>query len=665
MREALLLLLPLGLALAPHAVQATDGPSRAEAHASKRARPAQVWNLLAPEDSTGVQSEEQVRARVENLLRRGAREEAVALLERRRESRGLEPGLVRHLARLYQDLERFEDLERLMAERVAEQGDAPEMADLRLLAEAYLAQDRPGEARRALQRILDQDPTDPTAMRLVANVLRHHGRIDDAIEVLVEGRGRLGDPYEFAQHLGTLYAEVGRWGEATREFLRVIVMSPLNVGLMRAQILEMADEPAALESVHEVAEEVFAQHPHVHQVALVLAELRQRSGDPGGAWELLRPLMGDPELLQEIIQMAMAGLADSRLPGADPERSLSTLRLSARVLQGLLYDQGLPQSLEPRAYDTLNRTLLAILENEHFATLPPAEHLEVLEEARKTIVEMGDRFPNSRLTAAALLRLGAIYVDTLHRPEDAIELYQLLQMSPNAPREQVHLARVGLGRAYIASGDTVSGRALFTAMGKDPGFRNGQGRAHYYLGTLDFMAGEFKTAQDRLASVALDAPTAEYTNDALDLALILAEQNLSPDPDVPALRNYGRALYFRATFEPDSLMAELTRVSESRPSTLRDRARLDMARLLIEGGDDTAALIQLSAIAEQSPGGRYTAPALDLKGEVLLRQGDEAGARVAFETILVEHEDYVFADGVRDKMRTLHSDEDEDQGDLP
>jgi len=625
--------------------------------------PAQAWDMVTDADSTQVLPEEVVRRRVEMLLRNGRREEAVELLESRQARQELEPSLRRRLARLYDQLSRFEDLEALLEPTLEGPGE-PTLADLRMLAEARLALDKDEAADAVLDRILARDREDPGLLRLAATMLGHADREGDAIALLEEGRQRLRMPLEFSQQLGSLHAERGAWADAVREYLNVIVMNPLNVSLIRGQILDLVDGAGSIGPILEEAEAHVSRHATVPQLGLVLAELRQRNGDPEGAWEVLAPLVGDETFLQDLLQMAMAGLADSRLPDADPEETLSSLQLSARVLRGLLTHEALPGSLAPRIYDALSRTLLAILSNRAFEGLSGEERLAVLEESRRSVISMHRRFPTHQLTASALLRLAGIYVDSLHRAEEAIDLYRRLQMDPNAPRDQVRLARVGLGRAYVAAGDTAAARELFTDMGRDRSFEEGQARAHYHLGLLDFMGGHFQTAQERFSSVALDAPTAEFTNDSLDLAMLLAEQRMTGAPDEAGLSRYGRALYHRATFQPDSLEVELRALTGSDTAGLSQRAHLDLARHYRDAGRPTDALRVLEDLVRNSAFSRYAAAGLDLKGELLEERGDVVGAREAYTAVLLEHENYVYIDSVRDKLRQLPGDA-EAEGDLP
>jgi len=625
---------------------------------------AQVLPLPSQPDSTQVLPEDIARRRVEALLRSGRQEEAVNFLEQLGAAQGLEPSLQRRLARIYRDLGRYADLERLLLEQRASGDPAVfDLGALRMLAEARYALDRPDEARAVLDEIVATDPKDPSVLRLVSNVLTQNGRLEEAIQLLLDGRARMGQPAEFAQHLGSLYSQLGRSGDAAREYLVVISQSPMNLTLMRGQILELAEDENDLGVILGHARKTAADYPQIPQLQLVLAELLQHAGSTDDAWMILRPLVVEPELLQDLIQMSMAGLADSRLPAVSPARSLSKLQLSARVLQGVLISGNLPPSMETRVYETLNRTLLAMLENPHFTVLPPEERGEMLDEARLAIVEMGRRYPNNAVTASALLRLANIYVEALHRPKDAIELYQRLYMSPNAPREQLQMARVGLARSYIAAGDTTRARDLFTEMGKDRAFSEGQGRAHYHLGLLDFMGGHFETAQQRLSSVALEAPTAEYTNDALDLALLLAEQLLSSGGgDAEGLGRYGRALYYRAVYDVERMRDELQQLSQSGSPSLQHRSLLDLARHHREEFRPELALAQLERL-DQLGGGRYAGESLELRGDLLSYLGRGVEAQGIYERILLDHEGYVMIDGVREKIRALKSQA--DLGDLP
>ncbi|HKK71632.1 MAG TPA: tetratricopeptide repeat protein, partial [Candidatus Krumholzibacteria bacterium] len=460
------------------------------ASASPPTESAQRLQVPVPQAQDGARAEvEAVRRRVEVLARSGRVGQAIELLELREDERGeLESSLSRRLARLYRDTGRWEDLAALLLRGVDGEENDLDIGQSRLLAEARYELGRTAEARATLDRLIDRNPGDTSLRRMVANVLGQRGRRAEAIEVLVEGRRISGDPLDFAQLLARFHAQLGQMPDAVREYCKVIVASPLNVSLVRGQILELAsDAPQQVGTMLEVARAMAARHRDVPQIGIVVAELEMRAGDPDAAWNTLARLVGEPELTQEMLRLALAGLADSRLPDTDPDRVLPRLRLSARVARAMLANESVPASLEPRVYDTLVRSLLAMLENDAFGRLDRDAQFDILDETRRSIVEMQERFAGNRLTASALLRLAGVYVDALHEPEPAIELYELLSVNTSSSREEVNLARLGLARAHVAEGDTATAREMFESIGQDMDFVEGQGRAQYHLGMIDFM----------------------------------------------------------------------------------------------------------------------------------------------------------------------------------
>lgn len=619
-------------------------------------------------DSATPVDDEMMRRRVELLVRSGRLEEAIEMLEARRAGAGLDQNLERRLARLYRDAERWNDLDALITSSLSDDDDESELdiGQLRLLAEARYELGREREARAVLDGILARNPQDPALARLVASVLSQRGRPQEAIDVLQKARQRLGMPLEFAQLLGSLHSEAGDVVAATREYCLVIVSSPLNVSLMRGQVLELAEtHPESMNAMLEIAEEVVSEYPGIAQLKIIVAELQLRRGDDQLAWRTLAPLLNEPQLEQEMLRLALAGLADSRLPGADPESTLRRLRLSARLSRGLLANEMLPTALETRVTDTMVRSLLAMLENEAFAGLPEAERLEVLDDTRSGILDMQDRFAGNELTGAAMLRLAGAYVDGLHRPQAAIELYERLALSPNSTREHAKLARLGLGRSYVAAGDTARAREVFYQAGQDMEYVPGQGRAQFHLGMIDFMGGAFTTAADRFEAVAMEQPLADYTNDALDLALVLAEFEMGGDEDDTPLRAYGRALYLRAVHEPVQLTSTLESIAEGVASPVRDRARLDLARLARERGQLERAAGWARRVGAESEISRYAGTALDLEGELLEELGRTEEALAVYERLLLDHERYVMVDRIRDRVRELRQNVTPDEGELP
>jgi tetratricopeptide (TPR) repeat protein len=434
---------------------------------------------------------------------------------------------------------------------------------------------------------------------------------------------------------------------------------------MRGQIVQIVQtSPDAGPEILSAAREVQANWPHVPQLGILVAEIAVAQGLEDEAWSELRSILADPDLSQDLLRIAIAGLADSRLPDAPPKDSLRRLRLSVRISRGLLGNEVLPSSLEPRAHDTLVRSMLGVLDNQAFADLDESERADWLEDSRLAVLEMNDRYPGNRMAATAMLRLAEVYSDALGEPEKAIELFDAVAQDPSASLEHIQIARIGRARSYVVAGDTLRARQEFTRIGDEGSDPESQSRAHYHLGLLDFMGGEVDSAYDRFRAVARRAPRADYANDALDMAILLAEEDMRDQPDEDALRQYGVMLYQRATHQREAVRVTLTEIASGDPSPVRERSRMNLASLYDSMGDAEEALRWADRVIEEADQPRLVAEALDFRGGVLLELGRISAARESWERVLLEHEDYVMADRVRDQLAALRSD-DQSEGEVP
>jgi tetratricopeptide (TPR) repeat protein len=610
--------------------------------------------------------EEALRRRIEALSRSGRGDEAIAILEARREEGTLSVPLARRLVRLYRDAGRWGDIEELLFELTPREEDM-DFGDLRQLAEARYRLDRRDEARRALERAIDLDPENASQVAVISNIYAQWGDYDRAIEVLLEARERIGLPTEFAQSLSRHYSRRGDPVDALREACLVVAAGPLNLAIMRGQVVQIVQEdPAPADEYLDAVRSVREAYPGVPQLAILLAEVALVVGEDELAWNELRPLVADPAMGQDLLRIAIAGLADSGLPGADPGASLRRLGLSVRICRGLLGNETLPRSLEPRAHDTLVRSMLAVLDNQAFGELAAEERGQWLEDSRLAVLEMNESYPGNRMAEAATLRLAEVYTDALGDADKAIELFDAVAQDPSASAENISLARLGLARAYVVSGDTLRAREAFARIGADQSDPAAQSRAQYHLGLLDFMGGEFEEAEDRLKAVALKSPRASFTNDALDLAILIAEENFGGAPDEDGLRMYGVMLYQRATHQRDEMQATLGEIAERDLSPVRDRARLNLAEWHEAQGEEETALYWVDRLVDDSPMSRDVPRALDLRAGVLLGLGREEQARETLERILLEYEDYVMVDRVRDRLAALRQPgEDAPEGEVP
>lgn len=66
-----------------------------------------------------------------------------------------------------------------------------------------------------------------------------------------------------------------------------------------------------------------------------------------------------------------------------------------------------------------------------------------------------------------------------------------------------------------------------------------------------------------------------------------------------------------------------------------------------------AATAQCDTIVLNHPAGRYPAAALDMKGRMLADTGRYEAAREAWQRLLIQYPNHLFAADVRDRIRSL------------
>jgi tetratricopeptide (TPR) repeat protein len=338
-------------------------------------------------------------------------------------------------------------------------------------------------------------------------------------------------------------------------------------------------------------------------------------------------------------------------------QKFATTHYLLTVLEELAQERMLESSLRTRILDILAQTSEEALASGSLAQDPVAAAARMEE----VLVQVKDGHPLSGHLYSAQIRLAHFRRDVLGQPEEAAASLERLLTDLDLPLEGVALARLTLGECYLAAGDTARGRVVLTRLGRSSRFREAAGHAHYHLARLDLAEGHWETARDRFASVAMDNPMADYANDALDLGLAIAEELDNPTGGPSMLTLYARSTYFDLTAQPDSQRVALEyylgfavkRLDLEQPQHLLERGRYELARLYWKKGLPAEALLQCDRIIMDHPGGRYPAEALALRGRILSATDDQEQAREAFERLLLQYPDYLFADDIRDQLRRL------------
>ncbi|MFH1845888.1 MAG: tetratricopeptide repeat protein [bacterium] len=527
---------------------------------------------------------------------------------------------------------------------------------LRKLAVSNMALDNPAAAAQALNQFVQASPDRQSTVLVAVELWQTHGYPEQALAMCDSARRELDDPRFLARPRAACLLELGRFTDGVDELIAELRDNELNLPLIRIELLE------------RILREDMAE--------TVIARLRERADEAdAGPGELVLAASlallweGGPEAVALVEPLLREGLDDSLLLRLSATLTLEVPLLPNRQQQHAvtyflltvledMADRLAPSSeLRPHVLDVLAE----VCENSLAAGLhgtDPAGDIRRLERILE-LVKVGN--PGSPRFYSAQIHLANFTRDVLGQPAAAAARLERLLTDLDLPLAGVALARLTLGECYLAAGDTMRGRIVLTRLGRSGRFRAAAGHAHYHLARLDLAEGHWAMARDRFATVAMDNPQAAYANDALDFGLAIAEELDNPTGGPALLSQFARHIFFELTAQPDSQLAALERyvsqaasqVDLSQPQYLLEKGRFELAALYENIDRRDLAVDQYERIVLDHPDGRYPAEALFQTGR--LHELAEAWelAREAYERLLIQYPNHLFADDVRDRIRSL------------
>jgi len=526
----------------------------------------------------------------------------------------------------------------------------------RSLAASQLAVDQPDSALQSIGQFIATNPNGRSATMVGVDLLQQADRQAMAVALIDSMRIILQEDRLLGRQRAVGLLLLDRQAEAADEIATELQANPFNISLLRTELLEgpyrPADHAPFLERLVERAGEPQAQGAE----ALLAANLLVAAGETDKALKLVEPLMAGRGSITAVLQNSVLLVRELELIGDGPQLQPAVDYLLA-VLETLSGPANPDLVLRRRASDQLAQVcelaldMGALGDDPHRAADRFGELLGLVRQVN----------PSSEYLYSSQIRLAAYTRDVLHEPQVAARRLERLLLDLDLPTTGVALVRLTLGECYLAAGDTARGRVVLDNLGRDPRFRQAGGHAHYHLARLDLAQGQFGTARDRFAVVALDNPGAPYANDALDLGLAIAEEMDNPSGGPTILAAYAESVYFDLTAQPDQRLEALERFVAQVPSQLDleepqhllERGRFELALLYRENGRTDEALALLDQVVLEHPDGRYPARALEARGRILQDVGRDMEARLAWERLLAQYPGYLFIDDVRDELRTL------------
>lgn len=524
------------------------------------------------------------------------------------------------------------------------------------LMESRTALEELNAARAAADSYLVHSPNRRSAVVVSVELFLGSGHPVIALALVDSLRPELAEPRLLARQRALALLAMGEQRAAAAEVGAELEAFAYNYGLIRTALLEGPYRP----DDHQVFKDRIGQLARDPQappeLVLLAVDLALEENDDGAARDLADTLLATEAGQRALLRGAATQSLELRLMASDRQRE-ATVAYLLPVLEELVTSRGGSASSRRRAAELIPGVcgdallLRALGDDPHRAA---ARCDELLAVARREL-------PGSPRLHAARLQLALFQRDELGEAAAAARQLERMLLDLDLPTEGVALVRLTLGESYFAAGDTARGRLVLTRLGRDTAQRRAAGHAHFHLARLDLAGGHYATARDRFAACALDNPGAPYANDALELGLVVAEELENPTGGPAVLDLYAPSVYHDLTGHRqerrESLEVFVTTaaamVDLQERQNLLERGRWELAGLATAAGDTASALDQLDTITHEHAAGRYPAAALAATARLHRASGRAEMARTVLERLLAQYPDYLFADDIRDRLRSL------------
>jgi thioredoxin-like negative regulator of GroEL len=572
---------------------------------------AAVWGALvtvgpqsAVAQATDSQTTAEARtlAHVSRLERAGRLAEARSLLEDMLERY---PTSFNGLVTLRRILETLGETGGLIpfAERAVTQSGATDDLLLQVWIRALASVGRADSARAAAEGWVARAPSEPSAYIELAFAERQAGNGERAVEVLLEGRERVGDSEVFTQELAQLLMEAGRFDEAAVEWTRMLSWGQVGSAAVERSLAQLRGD--SFDAAVDALWRTLTAGAVSFTAAQAGLQLGFSLGDPERVLLLARGLVatvpGDARLalLRDFVlearnrdMLQAAGWAAARLAAESPTPG-ERLQWHAVVAE-IAYQTG----------DTATA-------RDAFEAL--AREAEVGSEAH-------------RVATRRLFSLRSA------RPEEAEAL--LREYSRLYPESEPELAQmaVELSRAYAAAGKLSAASRTLDLLPATPSDAAVAALIEEQRGRLALYAGDIETARASLA-VAVAIPGASPARRTETIALFDALSQADSAESVSIGRTFFALLRDPKAVSAESLIEEWAASPDA--GSRAKLAALTATELQEAGRPDEASALRRWLIGTY-PDAPEAAPALLNLARSAMKEDPEL-ARHYLETLVVDH----------------------------
>jgi len=551
------------------------------------------------------------------------------------------------LRRCYVQLKEYDRAMKLVNDRLLLNPQDPVL--LSSLGGLYYQKGEKSSADSIWSLAVSTQPGNANLYRLVASQMMEMRLYEEAISIYQKARTVSGQPLLFADEIAVLYGALMQYGNATREYIGILLANPQQLSYVQSRLSGFVFRPEGLEEVLGATSEVATRHSESVPLKTLLAWLYMEKKEFAAAYEEYRAIDRLTRANgQEIFNFAQR---------ASQEQVFS---IAARAFREFI-DRYPANELFPYARFGYLRALeetgkvSAAIPQEPRGKSQTARAAESQSEAATLIAQYEAiirDYPNTEVAAQALYRVGVIRHDRLFELDmarDAFERVRSLPYSPSLATE----ATIRIAEVFVQKNMLADARREYEGLRQAP-LENLRDNVSYQIGRLQYYQGEFDSARATLQPLSAN-PNKDLANDALHL-LYFVQENQSPS--VAGLKEYARADLLVRQQKYAEALELFNHVTKQYPmALLRDDALMQIGELLTILGRLDDAITTYQSVADDHTESILRDKALMALGQIFeLQKRDPQRAIGAYEQILVKFPSSVHVEEARQRIRALRGD---------
>ena len=485
------------------------------------------------------------------------------------------------------------------------------------LGRALSQLERGTEALQAWRTALEVSPLRPRLYRQISNLCAATRMTKAAIDVLIDGRKRLGQAALFSWELASLYLVEEAYGRAVDEYFEHLTTNAKRYAAVENRLVSVAADstrsPRLLQALQDRRRET-----DTAEMVLLESVCLLEAGVPEQGLELLSEMAAARQQFDPVYRYA----ARCQALGRD--------RVAAAGY--LLFVEHSESS--PHRYRALLQLAAVRGRLGEYVT------------ATAVYTRLAAEYPGRQEAEQALYELGRLQLEIQRDAERATEsLTAVLDSSPRgpwAPPALALLAECALAKDDLDRADAYLTQLLHLDAGAATAVR-------FRRAELSYFRGDFTAATTQLADLLAGDSGHEFANDALYLTLLMESASAAE----PALRAYALSQLRLRQGRPTAAHEHWQAMSKYASSDLRQRFILSQAEYHLRLGDGRRALKLYQQLIRLFPNGEHAIEAHLSGARIHEQRGRPRSALQAYETALLAFPEDVRAAEIRLELDRL------------